>query len=352
MAEAHPMKFAYLWLVCLIPPALAALYLCARLGERRRRKLMDRFTGDPGRYWSAPGFSQTRRQLGLALSLASIAFLMLTLPRPLIYSKANESELQGVHYIFAVDASRSMLATDVYPTRYGAVSNALDRWLTDVRADKVGLITFAGDAFLNAPVTFDTAALATVLRFIEPDDIFEGGSALAKAIERAAHYFVSNNIPERLVVIFSDGEELEGSALETARECRRKFNLITCTVGVGTATGGKVPANRRTGAWGNAKNSFGLEVTTRLDEGNLKRIAYAGGGRYYQLGPKGEGLEQLKTEVLRPLAEAAAKENLQNYSELYHIPLVLALICSLGHLCVRPDSHQRRVEINGHLAIR
>jgi Ca-activated chloride channel homolog len=346
------MKFAHPWLLWLIPPALAGIGLLLRWADRRRRRLLDRFTGDPGRYWSATGSSETRRRLGLVLALGSLAFLLAALARPLLYSKEHQNELQGIPYLFALDASRSMLAGDVRPNRYGVASNALDRWLAEVRADRVGLITFAGEAYLNAPLTFDTEALRTVLRFLEPEDIFEGGSALAKSIERTAAYFVSNNVPRRLLIIISDGEELEGNAIETARRCRREHDMVTCTLGVGTSSGAKVPANRKGGAWGNARNSFGQEVTTRLDEANLKRIANAGGGRYFPLGPNGEGLDHLREQVLRPMAEAAAKDNLQNYLEMYQIPLALSLFCILAHLWLRPDSFQRRPAANGQLVIR
>ncbi len=346
------MRFAYPWLLLLVPPVLAGLVLAFRWGEKRRRELLNQFTGDPSRYWSSPGASKTRRALGVILTLGAVGFLMAALARPLVFSKINEDELQGVPYIFALDASRSMLATDVRPNRYGAASNALDHWLEDVRADRVGLVTFAGDAYLNAPLTFDTLALRTVLRFLEPEEIFEGGSALAKAIERTGAYFASNNVSQRLLVIISDGEELEGNAIEAAQRSHRQQNMIVCTLGVGTSRGAKVPANRRGGAWGNAKNTFGQEVTTRLDEGNLKRIANAGGGRYYPLGVDGEGLRLLKQDVLRPLREAAAKDNLRNYKEIYQIPLVLGLICLLARLLVRPESHQRRAVMNGQIVIR
>ncbi|MBI5384262.1 MAG: VWA domain-containing protein [Verrucomicrobia bacterium] len=337
------MKFAHLWLLWLIPPALAGLWLALAWGRRRRRKLSDKFTGDPAHCWSAPGFSETRRRLGTLLLLVAVGSMLLALARPLRYAKANEEELQGIPYIVALDASRSMLATDVKPTRYGAASNALDRWLTDSTADRVGITTFAGEAFLNAPITFDTEALRTVLRFIEPEEIYEGGSSLALAIERVGKYFVSNNLPQRVLIIISDGEEVEGDAIEEARKWHREARMAVSTVGVGTSIGAKVPVHRRGGAWSVARNAFGQEVTTRLDEGNLKRIANAGGGRYFLLGANGEGLDQLRQDFLRPLAEAAAKDNLNNYRELYHIPLVLCLCCVLFRLWLRPESYQSRV---------
>jgi Ca-activated chloride channel family protein len=278
----------------------------------------------------------------LVLLLATVGFLLVTLARPMRYAKANEEELQGIPYIVALDASRSMLATDVKPSRYGAASNALDRWIQESSVDRIGLITFAGDAYLNAPITFDIEALRTVLRFIEPDEVYEGGSSLAKSIERVGQYFVSNNVPQRVLIIMSDGEELEGSAIEEARKWHNEAKMVISTVGIGTSTGAKVPANRKGGAWGNAKNTFGQEVTSRLDEGNLKRIANAGGGKYYALGANGEGLDQLRREVLRAVAEAAAKDNLNNYRDMCQIPLVLSLLVMLVRLGLRPESHQQR----------
>ena len=346
------MKFAHLWLLYLIPPLLAGLWLALQWGEKRRRKLFEKFTGDPTLYWSAPGFSDRRRKLGMALLLAAVGFLLITLARPMRYAKANEEELQGVPYIVALDASRSMLATDVKPSRYGAASNALDRWMQESRVDRIGITTFAGEAYLNAPITFDIEALRTVLRFIEPDEIYEGGSSLTRAIERVGQYFVSNNVPQRALILISDGEELEGSAIEEARKWHREANMTVSTVGVGTSMGAKVPVNRKTGAWGNAKNTFGQEVTSRLDEGNLKRIALAGGGKYFNLGPNGEGLDELRREVLRPLAEAAAKDNLNNYRDLCQIPLVLSLLAILLRLGLRPETHQQRAVSSKPLIIR
>lgn len=334
------MKFAYPWLLFAIPPVLAAVWFALIWGQRRRRRLLEKFTGDPARYWSSPGFSEWRRRLGTGLTLASLAFLLAALARPLLFSKAKMEELQGIHYLILLDASRSMLATDVKPTRYGAATNALDRWLDETRADRIGIVTFAGEAYLNAPLTFDTTALRTVLRFIEPELILEGGSSIAKAIERSARYFASNDIPQHVLIIISDGEELEGNAIEVARKFHRSQKMSISTIGVGTASGARVPATRRGGAWGTQKNSFGQEVTTRLDEGNLKRVANAGGGRYFPLGPRGEGLDQLRQDVLRPLAEAAAKDNLQNYVELYQILLVLSLLCLLLQVWLRPESHR------------
>ncbi len=165
---------------------------------------------------------------------------------------------------------------------------------------------------------------------------------MAAALERTGKYFASNAVPQRVLVLISDGEELEGNAIEMARKLRREQRMTISTVGVGTLGGARIPANRKTGGGRVQRNSFGQEVSTRLDEGKLKRIANAGGGRYYALGENGAGLDRLREEVLRPLREAASKDNLQNYVELYQIPAVFALATMLLRLWLRPESHRRR----------
>jgi hypothetical protein len=123
--------------------------------------------------------------------------------------------------------------------------------------------------------------------------------------------------------------------VELARRLKRQLGLTVCTIGVGTTTGGTVPMHAYGG--GTAKNSFGQQVISRLNESNLQRLAAASGGRYFRLGERGEGLAQLRKEVLQPLAEAAAKSDLKNYRELYQLPLALAVLCLLARVWLGSD---------------
>lgn len=337
------MRFAHPMLLWIIPVLLVGMGAAFYWADRRRRRLGEAFTGDPKLYWSAPGLSARRRACERMLLFAGLSMIVVALARPLVFLKSDQHELQGISFLVAIDASRSMLASDVQPTRYAAVTNALDKWLADTGGDRIGLVTFAGAAYLNAPLTFDNAALRTILRYIEPEAITEGGSSITTAIERAGRYFISNALPQRILIIISDGEELEGNAIEATRKARRQLGMTVSTIGVGTLGGAKVPGRRR--SWEQPrtqKNTFGQEVVTRLDEGNLKRIANAGGGRYFPLGPNGEGLRDLRELVLRPLAEAAAKDHLQNYRDVFQIPLVLGLLCLVLKLLCQADRVQGR----------
>ncbi len=329
------MRFAHPILLYLTPLVVGVLWLGLTLARRRQTRLVATFAGGTGRAWAKPNFSTSRRRLDLLLTLLGLALFGLTLARPLVYRRTEASELEGVPYLVALDASRSMMATDVRPSRWAVATNSLDRFLENTKADRIGLISFSGVAYLNAPLTFDTTALRTTLRYLDPNVLEDPGSSLASALERASRYFVSNQVSPRLVIIVSDGEDLVGNPVDVARRIHRQQQVRICTVGVGTPGGARVPVNRYYG--GVAKNTFGQEVTSRLNESNLQRLAAAAGGSYYRLDEAGEALEKLRSEILTPMAEAAAHEDLKNYAELYQVPLALALLCLLAKVLLGSD---------------
>jgi Ca-activated chloride channel family protein len=336
------MRFIHPMLLWLLPVLVIALAGVLAYGDRRRRKNLTTFAGSGSRSWATLGISRGDIRLERGLVLATFVLLILALARPMVFLQRNQGELQGVPYLIALDASRSMLAGDTRPNRWAAATNALDRFLGQARADRVGLITFSGVAYLNAPLSFDMNAVRTTLRYIHPGSMTDPGSSLATAIERAGRYFASNQIHPKILILVTDGEDLEGNPSLMASRWARDGLQISC-IGVGTTLGAKVPAGGLSGPGQAARNTFGQEVVSRLNEGNLQRIASATGGRYYRLGENGEGFNQLRTEFLLPLAEQAARQDLQNYKEWYSLPVCLAILCLLGrvYLVARPRLSQR-----------
>ncbi len=326
------MRFALPIFLYLLPIALILTSAGFWLAARRRSKLLTAFAGAPKKSWANPGFSKTRQRWHIALTLIAIAALLVALARPMLFKLDKETELQGLPMLIALDMSRSMLATDVKPSRFAAATNAIDQFLSETRADRIGMITFAGVAYLNTPMTWDTLALRNVLRYIAPEDIIDPGSSLTAAIERADRYFQSNNIPQRVLILVTDGEDLGGTPVIVARRVNREHGVKICAIGVGTASGARVPATRS--GMGTTTNAFGQQVTTRLNEGNLARIANAAGGRFYRMGDNGEGFRQLREEFLAPLSESAAKADLKNYREAYLLPLGIAMACLLARALI------------------
>ncbi len=331
------MKFAAPEFLYALPAVWLALAVGAWLASRRRRELLERFTG-PASGWSAPGHSAARRAWDAALTVLVLTGLFVALARPLYFKFDENNELNGAPYLIALDASRSMLAADVRPTRYFAATNALHQYFGESGGDRIGIITFAGVAYLNAPQTFDAGALRTILSYVNPYAITDPGSSIASALDRAARYFTSNNLPQRTVIVISDGEDLDGKALDLTRKLHRDHKLTVHTIGVGTAIGARIPSQRG----GAVTNATGFQVTTKLDETTLRRIANAGGGRYFRLGENADGLRQLRAEVLRPLAEDAARNERENYREGFFVPLAIALAALLAKLINGADRTLRR----------
>jgi len=180
---------------------------------------------------------------------------------------------------------------------------------------------------------------------------------MASAMDRAARYFTSNAIAQRTLILISDGEELDGGkALQLARKLQRDHQITIHTIGVGTTTGARIPAYRLVPALTTGAQPPGVtlppmaaptnapipEIVSKLDENNLRRIANASGGRYYRLGQAGEGLQQLRDEVLRPLAEKTARADMQNYREGYFVPLLVAMLAMIFRLLLGADRFARR----------
>ena len=272
------MRFTYPWLIYATPILTGLLWLVLWLGERRRARLRTVFTGAGNRPWADPGYVPRRKLWERLLTLAAFALLLITLSGPRRYRPAEKSEMQGLPYIIALDASRSMEVTDVRPTRWAAMTNSIDTYLKGITGDRVGLISFAGRAYLNAPLTFDTLALRTTLKYLSPDAFMdEQGSDFADVVDRAGRYFESNNIPTRVVIMLTDGEQFEGELMPRIYHWAHK-GLKVITVGVGTTTGGYIPEPAPTAA--RPKSEPILAV---LDRASLGAIARAGGGAYFEL---------------------------------------------------------------------
>jgi Ca-activated chloride channel family protein len=335
------MRFAHPAWLLLIPVLIGLIEVFRIVGNRRNRRRISQFSGDADRPWADPGVVSWRQRADRWLMLAVAVLLPLTLARPLAFRMDEQSELRGVPYMIALDLSRSMLATDVRPNRWFAATNALSRFLESSRADRVGLITFSGVAYLNAPLSFDTRAIQAMLRYASPYTVdMDGetaGSNLGSAIERAGRYFQTNDIQPRVVILVTDGEDSGDQLLEFTRRWARQ-GVKVCAVGVGTRGGSKVPRIQ----WGGmARNDSGQEVVSRLNEANLKRITALTGGRYLPLGDQGDGFDILRKEFLAPLAESAAREDLKNYVEVYPVPLSVAIIALVSQTAIGARRHRR-----------
>ena len=260
--------------------------------------------------------SPRRRLLKKGLWLLALFCCFLALARPQYGFKWVEVKRKGIDILLALDTSKSMLTEDIRPNRLERAKLAIIDFVGQLEGDRVGLLPFAGSAFLMCPLTIDYSAFEESLTTVNTATIPRGGTDLAKAIA-VAESTLQGNANHKILILLTDGENLEGDALAAAARAAQN-GMTIFTVGVGTTEGELIPVP--TGGPGNfVKDESGKFITSRLDEKALTAIAEAAGGLYVPLGKNGEGLERIYQQKLslipkKELAEKKHKEPLERFS--------------------------------------
>jgi Ca-activated chloride channel family protein len=269
---------------------------------------------------SRPLLWTKRTLLCLAVLAACVA-----LARPLGAMRMEETERRGLDLVFAIDTSRSMLTPDVKPDRLTRARLAVEDLLDQLNGDGAGLVAFAGEAFLQAPVTTDYDAFKESLDALDTHTIALGGTDIAAAIRLSESTLALRGDTQKVMVLLTDGEDLAGDALLAAQAAAKK-GLVIYTVGVGTATGELIPIPDSSGGTEFVKDPAGKFVKSRLDSDMLRQIAAATGGVYTPLGPQGQGVVRLYQDRLKGLAQRRhADRQVAVYAELFQWPLGVAI---------------------------
>lgn len=338
------MKFAYVYFLLAIPLLAGGGYWLYQWSLRSRMRKLAKFSPPSRLSLITRTVNHEARRFKAWLLLAGIALLLVALARPLWGPKDKSADQLGAEFYFILDVSRSMQVRDVEPDRLQAVKDSLSKWIMRRTGDRIGLILVAGDAFVQAPLTSDYTAFKEVLEQSGPHAISQGGTKLAAALVAAVKALKESEQRQKIVVIISDGENLEEDPIEFTRQARAEMDnqIIFHTVGVGTATGGKVPhydfnkMRNRDGSLKEidyskphrrfVKDEYGIEVTSRLQERTLRQIAMVGGGRYYHFDPDKDTWDIIYEQAIKPLATKVDKMDLRDYTELFQIPLLIALL--------------------------
>jgi Ca-activated chloride channel family protein len=313
-----------LWLLGGLIAVLLALVLFWRFDRLRRRRMLA-FTvtrdTDSALYGVSRPLLWTKRVVFCVAVLAVCA----ALARPLGSMQMQESEQRGVDILFAIDTSRSMLTPDVKPNRLTRAKLAVEDLLEHLNGDGVGLVAFAGEAFLQAPVTTDYDAFRETLDSLDTRTIALGGTDIAAAIRLSQSTLTLRGDTQKVMVLITDGEDLAGDALLAAQAAAKK-GMIIFTVGVGTAAGELIPVPDGAGNVQFVKDPAGNFVKSHLDSDMLMQIAAATGGVYTALGPQDEGIVSLYDERLKGFAQRQhAQRQIALYAELFQWPIGAAV---------------------------
>lgn len=286
--------FTTTWLALAAPAAGAALFAGLRWTELRRRRGLAAFAAERLLARLTAGYSATRRLTkDIALALAA-ALLLAALAGPRWGRETTEAKAAAEDVVFVLDVSKSMLVADMRPNRLARAKASIGNFIRRKGTGSVGLVAFSGSGFLQCPLTRDYDAFFRTLEETDTASIQVPGTDLGRALTEAELAFAPNR-NRKLVIILTDGEDLEAGGVDTAKKLARQ-GLVVHTVGVGTPAGGTITVINDVGAADTLK-SGGTEVLSRLDEDTLTKVAEATNGRYVRLGQAGEGMEALRLAI-------------------------------------------------------
>ncbi|MFV1975065.1 MAG: VWA domain-containing protein [Candidatus Scalindua sp.] len=281
---------------------------------------------------------EKKQRLKTILILISVLILILTLMRPQWGFEWKELRRSGLDILIALDTSKSMLAEDVKPNRLERSKLAVKDLIKKLGGDRIGLIAFSGDAFLQCPLTADYNGFMLSLDDLDVYTIPKGGTSISSAIRVALDTYKGGKKKHKVLVIITDGEDHEGKALEWAEKAKEQ-GIRVFMIGIGTKEGELIPVMDDKGNRVFLKDRNGNVVKTRLDEATLQKIALTTGGSYVKSTSTEFGLDLIYEEKLSKMEKREIKSKMvKKYYERYQIPLAVALIL----LCLEPFVRERK----------
>ena len=273
-----------------------------------------------------PEASRFRPQLKFWLTFAALCFMVLLLARPQFGTKVETVKRQGIETVIALDISNSMMAQDVAPNRLERSKNIISRLVDEFEDDKIGLIVFAGDAFIQLPITNDFISAKLFLESISPSLITRQGTNIKAAIDMATRSFTPREGVGKAIIIITDGENHEGGAIEAAKAAAEK-GMMVYVMGVGSPEGAHIPGERSNDF---RRDKEGNVIVTKLNEQMCQEIAAAGNGVYIRIDNTSNAQKILQKEVDKlakaDLDTAVYSEHDEQFQVMAWIAFVLLLI--------------------------
>lgn len=323
------MTFALPFFFYSIVPMSIAFWALYAYGQRRKVRYQTRFSQLYLQGSSLLNYKPRLYVLKMILLYLGLVCLLLALAQPQKGTYTVEIQGKSIDIVFALDTSKSMLAQDMKPDRLSRAKLAIQGLLESLQGDRIGLIAFAGRAFLECPLTLDYQAFIQSLNMCDTTIIQEGGTDFSAAIDQATKAF-DQDASHKILVLISDGEDLEKAGYKRALAAKEE-GLTIYTVGVGSTAGDIIPIQDKTGKLDYVRDAQGQVVKTCLEEETLKAMAQITGGFYTPLGPKGEGLAAVYQHLSQTVV---AEEKTSFYKEVPKAYFQWPLGCALALLFI------------------
>jgi Ca-activated chloride channel family protein len=311
----------YLYALLLLPGCVLLFWWAMR----SRKKLMSRFGSAHLLERLTPSAARYKHYLKFVLVLAAVAFVVIGIANPQIGTKMEEVRREGVDIFIALDVSNSMTAEDIRPNRLQSAVREISQLLDRLQNDRIGIIVFAGDSYLQLPLTDDYGAARMMLSTIDIDIVPIQGTAIGSAMKLAMKSFVEGEKKHKAIVIITDGENHEDDAISAAKEAASE-GVVVHTIGMGSPAGAPIPVYQNGGQIGFKKDAGGNVVVTKLDEAGLQQIADAGDGKYFRASSQQNELDAVFADIQAMEKKEFGAKVFTDYQDRFQYLLAVALL--------------------------
>jgi len=331
---AHQIFLQLLWLI----PLLVIFYIMA---FRWKKQALARFGNLELIKKLMPSISRQRQVAKVILIIFAVLFMIIALARPQIGTKLEEVKREGVDILVAIDVSLSMKAEDIKPNRLEKAKHMVSNIIDLLQGDRIGLIAFAGDAFVQCPLTLDYGAAKMFLQIIDTDLLPTPGTAVGAAILKAVQTFDERERKHKVLILITDGEDHAGEPLKAA-EIAEKEGVVIYTVGIGSVQGVPIPIYNEAGRnIGYKKDRDNQVVTSKLDEITLEKIALQTGGKYYRASGGESELKKIYEEISKMEKKELASLKFSQYEDRFQYVLIFSIIFLIAEVFI---SERRKVK--------
>lgn len=312
----------HLLFLLFLTPLLLLFYA---LAFRGKKKMLHAF-GEEALIAKLTSATASGRQAWKAgLLVAAFVLIVIALSRPLWGTRLSLLPRKGVDIVIALDASVSMLAEDISPSRIKRARYEIARFVDRIKGDRVGLVGFAGDAFVPCPLTTDYGAFKMQLEVLDPASISAQGTAISRALSRGTSLFNQKETKYKVLVLITDGEDNLEDPVDEAKKAAAE-GVIIYALGIGTRGGVPIPVAKQAGGVVYKKDGAGNTVLTSLNEEMLDRVASAAGGKYFHSTGAGLELDRIYAEIEKMEKKELQAEEFDRYNEQFMWPLAAALL--------------------------
>jgi len=312
----------FLWLLGILPLVLAFLVYA----HYRRKRALQKFARHEMLAQLMAKISPFLRAVRGFLLLGTLFWLILSLIRPQFGTRMELMKRKGLDVVLAIDVSTSMLAQDIQPNRLIRAKHEIGRFIDALTGDRIALVAFSGEAFIQCPLTLDYGAAKLFLDILNPGLVATPGTSLAEALRVSLEAFDKGQRKYKVIVLLTDGEDHSGQVQTWVDEAVAQ-GIKIYTVGIGSPGGVPIPLRQEDGSISYKKDRQGNTVTTRLDEVSLQKMALATGGQYYHASPGSFELKKVLDLINLQEKRDLEAERFVQYEERFQIPLILCILC-------------------------